>query len=113
MTGNKLYKNLGALKFEELTKSAGVEGKDTWTTGVSFADVSGDGLLDIYVCYSGKGSPESRKNELWINQGNFKFVEKAEEFGIADPSNSTQSLFFLTLTKTEILIFTYSTITSK
>ncbi|SEG04201.1 VCBS repeat-containing protein [Algoriphagus boritolerans] len=94
MTGNKLYKNLGALKFEELTKSAGVEGKDTWTTGVSFADVSGDGLLDIYVCYSGKGSPESRKNELWINQGNFKFVEKAEEFGIADPSNSTQSLFF-------------------
>jgi hypothetical protein len=94
MTGNKLYKNLGGLKFEDLTKSAGVGGKNTWTTGVSMADVNADGLLDIYVCYSGKGSPESRKNELWINLGNFKFVEKAEEYGLADPSNSTQALFF-------------------
>jgi enediyne biosynthesis protein E4 len=94
MTGNKLYKNLGQLKFEDITKSAGVGGKNTWTTGVSLADVNGDGLLDIYVCYSGKGPPESRKNELWINQGNFKFTEKAEEYGIADHSNSTQGLFF-------------------
>ncbi len=94
MTGNKLYQNLGNLKFEDITKSAGVTGKDIWTTGVSMADVNGDGLLDIYVCYSGKDSPELRKNELWINQGNFKFVEKAEEYGIADSSNSTQGLFF-------------------
>lgn len=94
MTGNKLYKNLGGLKFEDITKAAGVEGKNTWTTGVSMADVNGDGLLDIYVCYSGKKSPESRRNELWINAGNFKFTEKAAEFGIDDPSNSTQGLFF-------------------
>lgn len=94
MTGNKLYRNVGELKFEDITKSAGVGGKNAWTTGVSMADVNGDGLLDIYVCYSGKGSPELRKNELWINQGNFKFIEKAEAFGIADPSNSTQALFF-------------------
>lgn len=94
MTGNKLYKNLGGLKFEDITKSAGVSGKDTWTTGVSMADVNGDGLLDIYVCYSGKKSPESRKNELWINQGNFNFTENAAEFGIDDSSNSTQGLFF-------------------
>lgn len=94
MTGNKLYKNLGQLRFEDVTKSAGVAGKNTWTTGVSMADVNGDGLLDIYVCYSGKSAPEQRENELWINQGNFRFVEKAKEFGIADPSNSTQGLFF-------------------
>lgn len=94
MTGNRLYQNFGGLKFEDVTKSAGVQGKNTWTTGISMADVNGDGLLDIYVCYSGKGPPESRKNELWINEGNFKFLEKAEEFGIADPSNSTQGLFF-------------------
>jgi hypothetical protein len=94
MTPNKLYRNLGGLKFEDVTKSAGVAGKTTWTTGVSMADVNGDGLLDIYVCYSGKGAPEGRKNELWINLGNFKFVDKAEELGIADPSNSTQGLFF-------------------
>lgn len=94
MTPNKLYRNLGGLKFEDVTKTAGVAGKSTWTTGVSMADVNGDGLLDIYVCYSGKGAPDGRKNELWINQGNFKFVDKAEELGIADPSNSTQGLFF-------------------
>ena len=93
MTQNKLYKNLGEFKFEDVTRSAGVAGKNTWTTGASMADVNGDGLLDIYVCYSGKGSPESRKNELWINQGDFKFLDKAEELGIADPSNSTQGLF--------------------
>lgn len=94
MTGNKLYKNLGGLKFEDITKSSGVSGKEVWATGVSMADVNGDGRLDIYVCYSGKTSPDSRRNELWINEGNFKFTEKAAEFGIDDPSNSTQGLFF-------------------
>lgn len=94
MVSNKLYKNKGGLKFEDVTKSSGVEGKPSWTTGVSMADVTGDGLLDIYVCYSGKGSVESRKNELWINLGNFKFENKAEAMGLADPSHSTQGLFF-------------------
>lgn len=94
MTSNKVFKNLGNWKFEDKTKSAGVAGKDIWTTGVSMADVNGDGLLDIYVCYSGKGKPESRGNELWINQGNFTFKDEAKEYGLADPSNSTQGLFF-------------------
>ncbi|GMQ29778.1 VCBS repeat-containing protein [Algoriphagus confluentis] len=94
MVPNRLYKNLGGLKFEDMSKSSGTHGKNSWTTGVTMADVNGDGLLDIYVCYSGKGPESSRKNELWINQGNFKFVDKAEEYGIADGSNSTQALFF-------------------
>ena len=94
MTPNHVYKNLGNLKFENRTKSSGMQGKDTWTTGVSMADVNGDGLLDIYVCYSGKGPVENRKNELWINEGNFTFTEQAEKYGIADASNSTQGLFF-------------------
>ncbi|MDF2158294.1 VCBS repeat-containing protein [Algoriphagus sp. CAU 1675] len=94
MVSNRLYKNLGALKFEDKTKDAKIEGKKSWTTGVSLADVNSDGLLDIYVCYSGKENSESRKNELWINLGNFSFEEKAEEYGLADPSNSTQALFF-------------------
>jgi enediyne biosynthesis protein E4 len=93
MVPNKLYKNLGNLKFEDVSKKAGVQGKIGWTTGVSMADVNGDGLLDIYVCYSGKGNENSRRNELWINQGNLLFLEKAEEYGLDDPSNSTQALF--------------------
>ncbi|WP_373397764.1 VCBS repeat-containing protein [Algoriphagus halophilus] len=94
MSPNKVFKNLGNWKFEDKTKAAGVAGKEVWTTGVSMADVNADGLLDIYVCYSGKGSPEFRKNELWINQGDFTFSEEAEKYGLADPSNSTQAVFF-------------------
>lgn len=94
MVSNKVYKNLGDFKFQDYTKKAGVEGKDNWTTGVAMADVNGDGWLDIYVSYSGKGNSESRRNELWINQKDFTFINQAKEFGLDDASNSTQGLFF-------------------
>ncbi|MEN2282727.1 VCBS repeat-containing protein [Algoriphagus sp. SE2] len=91
---NKIYKNLGNWKFEDKTKDAGLAGKEVWTTGASMADVNADGLLDIYVCYSGKGEPVNRGNELWINNGDFTFSESASEYGLDDKSNSTQALFF-------------------
>ncbi|EOZ95768.1 hypothetical protein A33Q_3130 [Indibacter alkaliphilus LW1] len=94
MSENKLYLNLGDFKFKDITKSSGVGGKNSWTTGVSVADINGDGLLDIYVCYSGNGNLESRRNELYINQGNLTFIESAKTYGLDDPSNSTQALFF-------------------
>ena len=94
MSDNKLYLNQGNFKFKDITGPAGVKGKNSWTTGVSMADVNGDGLLDIYVCYSGKGTIDSRRNELYINQGNLTFKEDAKNYGLDDPSNSTQALFF-------------------
>lgn len=48
------------------------------------ADINDDGLLDIYVCYSGKLPEEQRKNQLFINQGNNKFIDKAAEYGLVD-----------------------------
>jgi len=94
MVSNKVYKNLGDFKFEDLTKRAGLAGKESWTTGVAMVDVNGDGWLDIYVSYSGKGNPESRRNELWINQKNFTFKDLSKDYGLDDASNSTQGLFF-------------------
>lgn len=98
-TYNKLYLNKGNLQFEDITETAGVAGRQGWKTGVSMADVNGDNLPDIYVCYSGKGDKPSRNNQLFINQGvkNGKpsFIDKAAEYGIEAPgSNSTQAAFF-------------------
>ena len=97
MGENKLYLNLGNMKFKDITKEAcpGLAGrKDGWKTGVTMADVNGDGLLDIYICYSGKVDNDMRRNQLFINQGNLKFVEKAKEYGLDDPGYSTQAVFF-------------------
>lgn len=91
---NKLYQNLGDMKFKDITRSSGAEGRVGWKTGVTMADVNGDGLLDIYVCFSGKGSPELRRNELYINKGNLSFEEKAKEYGLDDPTYSTIGAFF-------------------
>ncbi|MGY6743863.1 MAG: VCBS repeat-containing protein [Cecembia sp.] len=94
MVDNKLYLNKGDFKFEDISKSAGVTGKNSWTTGVAMVDINGDGFLDIYVCYSGNGDIESRRNQLFINQGDLTFKEAAKDYGLDDPSNSTQALFF-------------------
>jgi hypothetical protein len=99
---NKLYLNKGGLTFSDVTAKAGSElgGRSGgWKTGVSMADVNGDGWLDIYVCYSGKGSDESRRNQLFINQGAGKdgaarFVERAKEYGLDDRGYGTQATFF-------------------
>lgn len=94
MEYNKLYLNLGDFKFRDITGSSGVGGRAGWKSGVTMVDINGDNLLDIYVCYSGKESPERRRNELFINKGDLKFEEKAKAYGLDDPSYSTLGAFF-------------------
>ncbi len=91
---NKLFLNLGGFRFEDITKKAGVAGAKGWTTGVSVADVNGDGWLDLYVCFSGDAPPEKRKNQLFINNGDLTFTDKAAEMGLDDPGHSTMAAFF-------------------
>ena len=85
---SKLYHNKGKLKFEDITKQAGVE-TNKWCAGVSVVDINQDGWQDIYVCVSGQVPPERRKNLLFINQHDLTFKEEAEAYGIADTSFST------------------------
>lgn len=97
---NKLYLNKGNMQFEDITTKAGVGGRTgPWKTGVTMADVNGDGLPDLYVCYSGRLPAPKRLNQLFINQGNGKdgipvFAEQASQYGLADSSFSTQGYFF-------------------
>ena len=66
---NQLYLNLGNFQFKDITKSAKVGGRKNWKTGVTMSDVNGDGWLDIYVCYSGKGNCEYSKIPGGIRTG--------------------------------------------
>ena len=94
MKPNALYLNEGNFRFRDISQAAGVSCSTNWKTGVTMADVNGDKLLDIYVCFSGKGDPEKRRNKLFINNGNLTFTEKAAEFGLDDPGHSTHASFF-------------------
>jgi len=96
--GPRLYLNLGDFRFRDVTKDAGVAEGGRWTTGVTLADVNGDGKLDIYVCHAGLKPGALRANTLYINQGLKDgipfFREMAAAYGIADTGYSTQAAFF-------------------
>jgi enediyne biosynthesis protein E4 len=94
MVPNKLYLNQGGFKFKDISASAGVSHKGSWTTGVSIADVNADGWLDIYLCKSGPPEAPHRTNELLINNGNLTFTDKAKEFGLDFKGLSTHAAFF-------------------
>jgi hypothetical protein len=94
MAGNKLYLNKGNFQFKDITVAAGVGCNRSWSTGVSIADVNGDGWLDIYICKSGDPKAKNRKNELFINNGDLTFTEKAEEYGLSEMGLSNHATFF-------------------
>ena len=91
---NKLYLNKGNFKFEDISKTAGVEGYKSWSTGVVMVDLNGDGLLDIYVCNAGNTINSVRKSQLFINNGNLTFTDKAEQYNLADTGITTHAAFF-------------------
>ena len=96
---NKLYINKGNFEFEDVSKQSGILSDSVWCTGVSMADVNGDGLLDIYVCKSGDIDSRNRSNSLYINttvknSGQISFKEQAHEYGLDHKGLSTHAAFF-------------------
>src|SRR5439155_7465640 len=63
-----LYKNLGGWRFEDITKSAGVGACDRNSTGAVFADVDGDGDLDL-ILLATRGP-----NVIFLNDGHGVFT---------------------------------------
>jgi hypothetical protein len=96
----KLFLNKGNFTFEDVTDKAHIAGNGTWATGVSIADVNGDGLMDIYVCHGGKYDDSTKlANELFICQGIRNgipvYKDMAKEYGLDAPgTQSTQAVFF-------------------
>ncbi|MBZ5857808.1 VCBS repeat-containing protein [Flavihumibacter profundi] len=92
--GNKLYLNKGNFEFEDITEKAGVAGTSDWCTGVTMADINGDGLLDIYVSAVANRYGLKGRNELYINKGNGHFAESAAAYGLDASCFTTQTAFF-------------------
>lgn len=99
MVSNRLYRNLGNWKFEDLTESAQV-GSTSWSNGAAIVDINQDGYPDIYVSRGGpRGSKgKDRANLLFVNNGmkngKLSFTEEATNWGLADESYSVQAAFF-------------------
>ncbi|HMG66167.1 MAG TPA: VCBS repeat-containing protein, partial [Chitinophagaceae bacterium] len=91
---NKLYLNKGNFEFEDITDKAGVAGTSDWCSGVTMADVNGDGLLDIYVSAVNIDGKLKSRNELFINNGNNTFTERAKEYGLDFSGFTSQVVFF-------------------
>ncbi len=66
---NRLYRNLGSFKFQNITESSGTRCSDQPSTGVVLADVDGDGDLDLLVSSIGNGV------RLFLNDGKGVFHE--------------------------------------
>lgn len=94
MGQNKLYLNEGNFRFQDITNSAGLDEDGLWSTGATFADVNGDGFLDLYLCRSFDYKANLRGNRLYINNGNLTFTERGGKYGLENFGVSTQAAFF-------------------
>ncbi len=73
---NRLYRNLGEWRFEDITESAGVAAGGRDCTGTALVDLDGDGDLDILVNTIGDGTL------LFVNDGTGRFQDQTAESGL-------------------------------
>jgi enediyne biosynthesis protein E4 len=76
-TASKLFHNLGAGKFEDVTARAGVGDPTSKSLGIAVLDYDGDGWPDIFV------ANDTQPNKLYRNNGNGTFTEKGVASGVA------------------------------
>lgn len=93
---DRLYLNLGNMKFVDISKQAGLSQLPTWSNGVSMEDINNDGYLDIYVSkvpLKGLFQNKQQTNLLYLNNGDETFTEVAADYGVDFSGFSTQAAF--------------------
>lgn len=82
---NALYRNLGHWHFTNVTEAAGVAATHLTSSGALFADLNGDGRLDLHVT-SFQG-PDA----LYLNRGDGTFTNVIASAGIGTTGGATSS----------------------
>jgi hypothetical protein len=80
---NRMYKNLGDWKFRDVTEETGTACPKQTSSGATFADINGDGLLDLLV--TSMGGPHA----CFINLGNGRFTNVTIQAGITSRIGAT------------------------
>lgn len=83
---NRLYRNLGHGKFEDVTEKAGVQGEG-YGMGAAVGDYDNDGDPDLYITNFGK-------NLLYRNNGDATFTNVTDASATGDQSWSSSAAFF-------------------
>jgi hypothetical protein len=71
-----LYRNLGGWRFEDITATAGVGAAERHSTGAAFADIEGDGDLDLVLLAT------TGPNAIFLNDGTGRFTERGADIGL-------------------------------
>jgi hypothetical protein len=74
---SRLYHNRGHGRFEDVTEASAIGKALGKGMGVSIADFTGNGLMDIFI------ANDTEPNFLFVNQGNGTFKESGLEYGVA------------------------------
>jgi hypothetical protein len=74
---SRLYRNLGGLKFEDVTKKAGLWRESGWAQGAAIGDYNNDGRTDLFVTYWGQ-------NVLYRNNGDGTFSDVTAASGLME-----------------------------
>ena len=92
-SGNRLYRNLGGRRFEDVTDRAGVR-DGAWGWGSAFLDATNAGRQDLVqvsgmeLPYVATGQWRAGQSYFWANAGDGSFVEAARSVGISMPGPS-------------------------
>ena len=85
--GNRLYRNLGDWRFQDVTDASGAADADRFGMGAATGDIDGDGDLDLYVTNLGRDT-------LLRNDGGMRFTDITEAAGLGQTGFGASAAFF-------------------